>query len=120
MPIFKVTTEADCEGRSMKTLGYIEAFSPEHAVKSLYNSGISCYYAYNVTLVANPVTVATDIHKLEHLTTEFKGKFASSSSFTVKHKESPEERKAKLEDKVKQSGLSIKEMEEYLKGNTAR
>lgn len=48
MRIYHVTTEGDCEGRSTRDLGYVEANSPEHAVKYLKSIGLDEYYDYYV------------------------------------------------------------------------
>lgn len=60
MTLYHVTTEGDCEGRTTKDLGYVEADSPEHAIKYLHSIGKYAYYEYYIHQVEeNPIQVAT-------------------------------------------------------------
>lgn len=60
MTLYHVTTEGDCEGRTTKDLGYVEADSPEHAIKYLHSIGKYAYYEYYIhEIEENPIQVAT-------------------------------------------------------------
>lgn len=68
MTLYHVTTEDDCEGRTTKDLGYVEADSPEHAIKYLHSIGKYAGYEYTIYEVeVNPIQVATPMAELKHL-----------------------------------------------------
>ena len=68
MTLYHVTTEGDCEGRTTKDLGYVEADSPEHAIKYLHSIGKYAGYEYYIQEVeVNPIQVATPMAELKHL-----------------------------------------------------
>ena len=68
MTLYHVTTEGDCEGRTTKDLGYVEADSPEHAIKYLHSIGKYAVYEYTIYEVeVNPIQVATPMAELKHL-----------------------------------------------------
>lgn len=68
MTLYHVTTEGDCEGRTTKDLGYVEADSPEHAIKYLHSIGKYAGYEYTICEVeVNPIQVATPMAELKHL-----------------------------------------------------
>lgn len=68
MTLYHVTTEGDCEGRTTKDLGYVEADSPEHAIKYLHSIGKYARYEYTINEVeVNPIQVATPMAELKHL-----------------------------------------------------
>lgn len=68
MTLYHVTTEGDTEGRTTKDLGYVEADSPEHAIKYLHSIGKYAGYKYDIQEVeVNPVQVATPMVELKHL-----------------------------------------------------
>ena len=68
MTLYHVTTEGDTEGRTTKDLGYVEADSPEHAIKYLHSIGKYAGYKYDIQEVeVNPIQVATPMTELKHL-----------------------------------------------------
>lgn len=68
MTLYHVTTEGDCEGRTTKDLGYVEADSPEHAIKYLHSIGKYAGYEYTIYEVeVNPIQVANPMVELKHL-----------------------------------------------------
>ncbi|QHR71923.1 hypothetical protein JR325_gp067 [Escherichia phage tuntematon] len=69
MTLYHVTTEGDCEGRTTKDLGYVEADSPEHAIKYLHSIGKYAGYEYTIyeVEIINLIQVATPMAELKHL-----------------------------------------------------
>lgn len=85
MTLYHVTTEGDCEGRSTRDLGYVEAESPEHAIKYLHSIGKYAYYEYSIHEVeVNPIQVATPMVELKHLKAKIKPGILSGYRGTVK------------------------------------
>lgn len=115
--IYKVTTEGDVEGRSVKLLGYVEANSPEHAVKYLKSIGINEYYQYSVECVKNPVIKATQTEEQlsDYVAVEYKGYGDVSFWKVSKTAESIQRKKDKIEKTIKEAGLTKEEILEYLK-----
>lgn len=68
MTLYHVTTEGDTEGHATKDLGYVEADSPEHAIKYLHSIGKYATYEYTIYKVeVSPIQVATPMVELKHL-----------------------------------------------------
>ncbi len=85
MTLYHVTTEGDCEGRSTRDLGYVEAESPEHAIKYLHSIGKYASYEYSIDEVeVNLIQVATPMVELKHLKAKVKPGVLSGYKGTVK------------------------------------
>ena len=67
MPIYKVTTEGDCEGRSVNNFGYVKANSMEHALRHLYNNGTYATNNYTIVCVEDFMSRAIGEDHLTHL-----------------------------------------------------
>lgn len=111
MPIYKVTTEADCEGRSTKTLGYVEANSPEHAIKYFESIGKHAYYEYWVDEVENLIVKATPEDQLHHLVADMKPAYGGSWRGIVKtDAEAVKEKERQVAEVLRHAGLSVEDV----------
>ncbi|AKJ73541.1 hypothetical protein SP40_100 [Salmonella phage 40] len=81
MQIYKVSTEGDCEGRTIKVLGYVKANSPEHAIKYLDSIGKHAYYQYWIDVEDSLVIEASPESELNHLIAEIKNPIYEGGSF---------------------------------------
>lgn len=118
MPIYKITTEGDCEGRSVKQLGYYEANSAEHAVKYLKSIGKNEYYYYNVEEINNLVTkIDVTESSLSHFKAERSRNWSNGTTrwTVVTNKELMEQRKHEVQSKLAATGLSKAEILAFLK-----
>lgn len=117
MPIYHVTTEGDCEGRTTKSLGYIEADNPEQAIKHLESIGKHAYYEYWIDVVENPVVKAKPVSQLQHLIAEvnqnsyggWRGKVKTNDQF-IKEKEQA------VCEAMKKAGISYEDVINFGKG----
>lgn len=119
MPIYKVTTEDDCEGRSTKHLAYVEADSPEHAVKYLKSIGVHEYYEYYVDVVLNSVHKAVPEETLNMWVAELSLRPYSKDSYKGKVVENTEVRKRcqqTVREAMKRAGLSYEDVVNFGKG----
>nr|DAY73732.1 MAG TPA: hypothetical protein [Caudoviricetes sp.] len=124
MPIYKVTTEGDCEGRTIKHLGYVEAESPKHAIKYLKSIGKDEYYEYSITQVNNPVVVAKPSNELEHLFAEISqqsyggwvGKVKTNTQLLKEKEQAVQSAKETIRNVMQRAGLSYKDVVNFGKG----
>lgn len=124
MPIYKVTTEGDCEGRTTKHLGYVEAESPEHAIKYLKSIGKDEYYEYSITQVNNPVLIAKPANELEHLFAEIRqqsyggwvGKVKTNTQLLKEKEQAIQSAKETIRNAIQRSGLSYEDVVNFCKG----
>lgn len=119
MPIYHVTTEGDCEGRSTRDLGYVEANSPEHAVKYLKSIGVHEYYDYHVEVALNVVRKAAPEETLDMWVAELSQRPYNKDSYKGKVIESTEVRKRKeqaVREAMQRAGLSYEDVVNFGKG----
>jgi hypothetical protein len=118
MSLYKVTTEADCEGSRTKLLGYVEARSPEHAVKYLKHKGIDEYYKYRVIGVTNLIHTACSESELTHLVVTKEGGYSDGTRcFTVDYDRVLLERKREeIQQKLDTTGLTKAQLIAFLEG----
>lgn len=118
MPIYKVTTEGDCEGRSVRVLGYVNANSPEHAMKYMKYIGEHAYYDYCVQEQKDVIKDACPEHLLTHLEVTSVRTYGRSDFpiryGSVKEKEDLEKTKREKIEQIKSElsamGLSVKDL----------
>lgn len=117
MPVYKVTTEGDCEGRSSKLIGYVEANSPEHAIKHLESIGKYAYYEYSIDVVEYPVIKAKPEAELEYLIAEVKRGYFGGWRGTVKTNEQVVKQKQEaVLQAMQRAGLSYEDVVNFGKG----
>lgn len=119
MPIYHVTTEGDCEGRSTRDLGYVEANSPEHAVKYLKSIGDHEYYDYYVELVLSSVRKAAPEETLNLWVAELSLRPYSKDSYKGKVIENTKVRKRcqqTVREAMRRAGLSYEDVVNFGKG----
>lgn len=118
MPIYKVTTEGDCEGRSTRHLAYVEADSPEHAIKHLKSIGRNEYYEYSITQVNNPIIKAKPASELEHLFADVReqsyggwvGKVKENSQLLKERELAIKSAKETIKSAMQRAGLSYEDL----------
>lgn len=116
MPIYKVTTEGDCEGRSVNSFGYVKANSMEHALRHLFNKGSYAMYQYTICAVDDFVDEAIGEDHLTHLDVELSRCSWSKSEFkgTVTPNEEVLQRKReKVAQILKDNGLTVSDVIQF-------
>lgn len=114
MPIYKVETEGDCEGKTTKLLGYVEATSAEHAAMHMKHIGKDSYYQYWVTCEYDLVVKAAPLKDLDYLVPVRSQSYSSEWCGTVKTNETVmQERRQIVEAALKNSGLTVEDVIKY-------
>lgn len=106
---YVIKTEADCEGRSMKTLGTVMANSPEHAVKYMYHIGKKPYYDYTVE-IAEPVLVACPEEELKHLVSVDRSNSVNMHFLVETNKEVYRQKRDHILEVLKSEGLTYEDV----------
>ena len=113
MPIYKVTTEGDCEGRTIRDLGYVKANSMEHALRHLYYIGLPSTYRYTISTVDTEVREAIAEEHLTHLSVDLSRTEWDSRIFhgtvTVKP-EVRQQKRAKMLKILNDNGLTVEDV----------
>lgn len=120
MPIYHVTTEGDCEGRTTRDLGYVKANSMEHALRHLYNAGLPSTYKYTITTVDTEAQEAVSEEHLTHLSVNLSRTEWDSRVFqgtvAVKPGVIMQRKRDKMLKILKDNGLTVEDVINFSKG----